>query len=123
VGFCQFLPLVPGNEPPYWEDPVPLNVVGPSAVPFGLPPFDVGIRVMPTARCWVRTSGFWAEFASAIVLESANAEANAIVVSFMVVSFVVEIRDNRTIAIKIFFKRGRRCEAACFRGLSAHGAR
>ena len=33
----QLRPLVPGESPPNWEDPVPLNVVGPAAVPFGLP--------------------------------------------------------------------------------------
>ena len=41
--------------------------------------------------------------ASANVLGRANAIANAIVVSFMVVSFVVQIRDNRTDTIKFSF--------------------
>ena len=33
------MPVVPGDEPPNWEEPVPLKEVGPSAVPFGLPLF------------------------------------------------------------------------------------
>jgi hypothetical protein len=37
------------------------------------------------------------------VLGRANAIASAIVVSFMVVSFVVEIRDNTADTIKFFF--------------------
>jgi hypothetical protein len=41
--------------------------------------------------------------ANANVLGRANAIASAIVVSFMVVSFVVEIGDNRTDTIKFFF--------------------
>jgi hypothetical protein len=31
------LPVVPGAEPPYFESPVPLMVVGPPALPLGLP--------------------------------------------------------------------------------------
>jgi hypothetical protein len=41
-------------------------------------------------------------WANAQVLESANAKASAIAVSFMVVSFVIQIRDNRTITNKTF---------------------
>jgi hypothetical protein len=41
--------------------------------------------------------------ASANVLGRANAMASAIVVSFMVGSFVVQIGDNRTGTIKFFF--------------------
>jgi hypothetical protein len=37
------------------------------------------------------------------VLGRANAIASAIIVSFMVVSFVVQIRDNRADTIKFFF--------------------
>jgi hypothetical protein len=33
---CQFLPEVPGDEPPYWDEPVPLSDVGPPGQPFGL---------------------------------------------------------------------------------------
>ena len=33
----QLRPLVPGDEPPNWELPVPLNEVGPFGSPFGLP--------------------------------------------------------------------------------------
>jgi hypothetical protein len=33
----QLRPLVPADEPPNLELPVPLNVVGPSGLPFGLP--------------------------------------------------------------------------------------
>ena len=44
----QFFPEVPGDEPPNLEEPVPLSVVGPPAVPFGLPPlpFVVFIEFM-----------------------------------------------------------------------------
>jgi len=35
--FAQLWPLVPGEEPPNAESPVPLSVVGPPAVPFGFP--------------------------------------------------------------------------------------
>ena len=34
--YCLVLLLAPGLFPPYVEGPVPLNVVGPDAVPFGL---------------------------------------------------------------------------------------
>jgi hypothetical protein len=53
-------PNAPGESPPLVEGPVPLNDVGPPAVPLGPP------------AC-----------AKAKVPDSANAEANAIVVSFM----------------------------------------
>jgi hypothetical protein len=42
-------------------------------------------------------------FASAYVLGRANVMASAIVVSFMIVSFVVSVGDKRTDTIKIFF--------------------
>jgi hypothetical protein len=32
----QFLPVLPGTEPPNWEEPVPLRDDAPPAVPFGL---------------------------------------------------------------------------------------
>jgi hypothetical protein len=41
--------------------------------------------------------------ASANVLGTVKAIASAIVVSFMVISFVLRLRDNRTVAIKFFF--------------------
>jgi hypothetical protein len=53
-------PTAPGESPPLVEGPVPLSDVGPPAVPLGPP------------AC-----------ANAKVPDSANAEANAIVVSFM----------------------------------------
>jgi hypothetical protein len=64
-------------------------------------------------------------WANAQVLESANAEASAIAVSFMVVSFVVQIRDNRTITNKIFVscRCGRRCHSASRSGRFALKAR
>ena len=34
--YCLMVLLAPGLFPPYVEGPVPLNVVGPDAVPFGL---------------------------------------------------------------------------------------
>ena len=58
-----FQSAAPGESPPLVEGPVPLNDVGPPAVPLGPP-------------C-----------ATANVPASANVMANAIVVSFMVVSF------------------------------------
>jgi hypothetical protein len=45
-------------------------------------------------------------WANVQVLESANAKASAIAVSFMVVSFVGQIRDNRTITNKTFVPFG-----------------
>jgi hypothetical protein len=56
-------PTAPGESPPLVEGPVPLNEVGPPAVPFAPP-------------C-----------ANADTLDNANAAANAIVVNFMAVSF------------------------------------
>jgi hypothetical protein len=53
------------------EGPVPLNDVGPPAVPLGLPP------------C-----------ANAKVPDTANAEANTIAVSFMVDSFLLGKEDR-----------------------------
>jgi len=66
-------------------------------------------------------------WANAQVLESANAEASAIAVSFMVVSVFVYIRDNRTIANKTFVscRCGRRCHSEAelaARRLSSRGA-
>jgi hypothetical protein len=40
--------------------------------------------------------------ANALVAQSANAEASSIAVGFMVVSFVFQIRNNRTITNKTF---------------------
>jgi hypothetical protein len=59
-GAGALTPAAPAELPPYVEGPVPLNDVGPPAVPLGPP------------AC-----------ANAKVPDSANAEANAIVVSFM----------------------------------------
>ena len=60
------LPTAPGVLPPLVEGPVPLNDVGPPAVPLGPP------------AC-----------ANAKVPDTANAEANTIVVSFMADSFLL----------------------------------
>jgi hypothetical protein len=64
-------PTAPGESPPLVEGPVPLNDVGPPAVPLGLPP------------C-----------ANAKVPETANAEANTIVVSFMADSLLLGKEDR-----------------------------
>jgi hypothetical protein len=35
-----YLPLaLPGVDPPYWDEPVPLSEAGPPAIPFGSPVF------------------------------------------------------------------------------------
>jgi hypothetical protein len=61
-------------------------------------------------------------WANAQVLETVNADASAIAAkfmapSFMVVSFVVQIRDNRTITSKTFVsrRRDRRCHSVSSR--------
>ena len=64
-------PTAPGESPPLVEGPVPLNDVGPPAVPLGLPP------------C-----------ANAKVPDTANAEAHTIAVSFMVDSFLLGKEDR-----------------------------
>jgi hypothetical protein len=66
------LPTAPGESPPLVEGPVPLNDVGPPAVPLGLP------------VC-----------ANANVPHTANVEANTIVVSFfMADSFLLGKEDG-----------------------------
>jgi hypothetical protein len=65
------LPTAPGESPPLVEGPVPLNDVGPPAVPLGLPP------------C-----------ANAKVPDTANTEANTIVVSFMADSLLLGKEDK-----------------------------
>jgi hypothetical protein len=65
------LPTAPGESPPLVEGPVPLNDVGPPGVPLGLP------------LC-----------ANAKVPDTANAEANTIVVSFMADSFLLRKEDR-----------------------------
>src|SRR5258705_12650424 len=73
-------PTAPGESPPLVEGPVPLNDVGPPAVPLGLP------------LC-----------ANAKVPDSANADASRIVASFMAVSFFCWVRTaNR--------KGGKQCD-------------
>ena len=65
------LPTAPGESPPLVEGPVPLNDVGPPAVPLGLP------------FC-----------ANAKVPDTANADANTIVVSLMADSFWLGKEDK-----------------------------
>jgi hypothetical protein len=67
------------------EGPVPLNDVGPPAVPLGLPP------------C-----------ANAKVPDTANAEANTIVVSFMADSFLFERKIDRKAGEQCCVDRTRR---------------
>ena len=52
-----------------------------------------------------------ADCANANVLVSVKAVASAIVVSFMIFSFSHRLRGNRTVTIKIFFKRNRSRQA------------
>lgn len=83
--------------------PVPLKF------PYGLPYFGGETIDGPASPYvgWVVTFELSRTvWANAQVLEIANAEASAIAVSFMIVSFVVEIRDNRTITSKTFVSDG-----------------
>jgi hypothetical protein len=43
-----YLPLaLPGVDPPYWDEPVPLSEVGPPTVPFGSPVFVLFVAPEP----------------------------------------------------------------------------
>jgi hypothetical protein len=61
-------------------------------------------------------------WATAQVLESANAAASAIAVSFMVVSFVVQIRGNCIITIKPLLAAGMADDAIAFPSVSDRAA-
>jgi hypothetical protein len=75
---CRVLLLAPGLFPPNVDGPVPLSVVGPDAVPFGLP------VAAPPCIEWCMWWWCLCASASAKVLERANTAANARVANLMV---------------------------------------